>query len=105
MSFSIVKELYVEFQKLTTTRRFNTFLIGLLILSGFAYYDLKKEAKKDREVASAEKEAIYNSWILFLTEKNQSDKDTYERTLKLEFEIEQIRRDLKEKKDYEKTIE
>lgn len=102
MSFGAVKELFVEFQKLTTVKRFNTFLIILLGVVMFGYYDLRKEKIADNKALNSEINAVYKSWILYVTEKGESSKETYERTLRIEFELEQLKENIKNK-NHEKT--
>jgi len=104
MSLAIAKEIFLEFQKMTTPKRFNTFLIILVAFLMFAYYDLRKEKIAKEEMLNGQISAIYKSWILFVTEKSESNKETYERTLRIEFELNQLKKDIKDKKN-EKTFE
>lgn len=104
MSLSIAKEIFMELQKMTTPKRFNTFLIILVFALMFAYYDLRKEKIANEKALNVEIGTIYKSWILFVTEKSESNKETYERTLMIEFELNQLQKDIKDKNN-EKTID
>lgn len=84
---------------MTTPKRFNSFLLIVIAVGFFAYWDLRKEKVADNKSLNQTIDSMHQNWILYLQETLKNDKETYSETTRLKIEIEALKEQAKMNND------